>query len=315
MKILYGDSRMSQEDMNLLRSIIYNNVITTMQSICEYCETFELFDQVAATAEFKALIDLDENEDLTPELGATIATLWADPGICATWARRGDFQIVESMKYYLDHVVRLAADDYMDKEEDAYTREDRERYQEDALYARVRTSGIVTESYVIDGHRFEMYDVGGQRNERRKWIHCFENVTAIIFVAALSEYNQKLFEDGATNRMVEALELFEEICENKVFSDAGISVILFLNKRDLFREKIAVCDIAATPAFADYAGGRDYDAGCAYFTAKFVRLNARDDRVVYHHVTCATDTRNVAVVMGSCRDIILKANMASTGLM
>ena len=34
--------------MNLLRSIIYNNVITTMQSICEYCETFELFDQVAA---------------------------------------------------------------------------------------------------------------------------------------------------------------------------------------------------------------------------------------------------------------------------
>ena len=59
-----------------------------MQSICEYCETFELFDQVAATAEFKALIDLDENEDLTPELGATIATLWANPGICATWARR-----------------------------------------------------------------------------------------------------------------------------------------------------------------------------------------------------------------------------------
>jgi hypothetical protein len=31
---------------------------------------------------------------------------------------------------------------------------------------------------------------GGQRNERRKWIHCFENVTAVIFVAALSEYDQ-----------------------------------------------------------------------------------------------------------------------------
>ena len=56
-----------------------------------------------------------------------------------------------------------------------------------------------------------MYDVGGQRNERRKWIHCFEDVTAVIFVAAISEYDQKLFEDGATNRMVEALELFEEV--------------------------------------------------------------------------------------------------------
>ena len=42
------------------------------------------------------------------------------------------------------------------------------------MYSRVRTSGIVTERYNIDGTTFEMYDVGGQRNERKKWIHCFE---------------------------------------------------------------------------------------------------------------------------------------------
>lgn len=39
-----------------------------------------------------------------------------------------------------------------------------------------------------------MVDVGGQRSERRKWIHCFENVTSIIFLAALSEYDQVLYE-------------------------------------------------------------------------------------------------------------------------
>ena len=47
-----------------------------------------------------------------------------------------------------------------------------------------------------------MYDVGGQRNERKKWIHCFDGVTAVIFVVGLSEYDQCLVEDGVTNRMV-----------------------------------------------------------------------------------------------------------------
>lgn len=39
-----------------------------------------------------------------------------------------------------------------------------------------------------------MVDVGGQRSERRKWIHCFENVTSIMFLVALSEYDQVLVE-------------------------------------------------------------------------------------------------------------------------
>ncbi len=40
-----------------------------------------------------------------------------------------------------------------------------------------------------------MYDVGGQRSERKKWIHCFEGVTAIIFCVALSAYDLVLAED------------------------------------------------------------------------------------------------------------------------
>lgn len=46
--------------------------------------------------------------------------------------------------------------------------------------------------FIINDYR--MVDVGGQRSERRKWIHCFENVTSIIFLVALSEYDQILFE-------------------------------------------------------------------------------------------------------------------------
>ena len=81
-----------------------------------------------------------------------------------------------------------------------------------------------------------MFDVGGQRNERKKWIHCFEGVTAVLFVAAISAYDQVLYEDENTNRMVEALNLFSEICNSNWFRDTAM--ILFLNKRDLFMEKI-----------------------------------------------------------------------------
>jgi len=60
-----------------------------------------------------------------------------------------------------------------------------------------------------------MFDVGGQRDERRKWIQCFNDVTAIIFVAATSSYNLVLREDVTQNRVQESLELFESLWNNR----------------------------------------------------------------------------------------------------
>ena len=74
-----------------------------------------------------------------------------------------------------------------------------------------------------------MVDVGGQRSERRKWIHCFENVTSIIFLVALSEYDQ-------INRMEDSKALFKTIITYPWFQHS--SVILILNKKDLLEEKI-----------------------------------------------------------------------------
>ena len=46
-----------------------------------------------------------------------------------------------------------------------------------------------------------MFDVGGQRSQRKKWIHCFDDVDCVLFVVALSEYDQVLSEDSSVNRM------------------------------------------------------------------------------------------------------------------
>lgn len=49
--------------------------------------------------------------------------------------------------------------------------------------------------------------MGGQRSERKKWIHCFEGVTCIIFIAALSAYDMVLVEDDEVVRCAFARSL------------------------------------------------------------------------------------------------------------
>ena len=74
-------------------------------------------------------------------------------------------------------------------------------------------------------------DVGGQRNERRKWIHVFDDILLLMFVAAVSEFDQVLEEDNMTNSLEESLQLFETITASDFFKSTPI--VLFLNKIDV----------------------------------------------------------------------------------
>ena len=70
------------------------------------------------------------------------------------------------------------------------------------------------------------------------------------------------------------------------------------------------------PPFNDYGlKPYAYDDGVKYFLNKFLQLNRQKDKDIYHHVTCATDTKNIEVVFNACKDIILKANLEASGFM
>ena len=157
-----------------------------------------------------------------------------------------------------------------------------------------------------------MIDVGGQRSERKKWFRCFEGVTAIIFCSSLSEYDLVLEEDDQVNRMVESMKLFESICNNKWF--VNTSVILFLNKRDIFAEKIQRTPI--TICFADYEGPSTYDDSTSYIKMKFENLNRKKGykEDIYTHLTCAIDTKNIQWVFSDVTDIIIRNALEECGL-
>lgn len=124
----------------------------------------------------------------------------------------------------------------------------------DVLRVRVRSTGITEAQFEFEGMEFSLLDVGGQRNERKKWIHCFESVTAILFCASLNEYDQVLREDPTQNRMKESLTLFDDIVNSPWFKNTPI--ILFLNKSDLFKEKIKRVNLST--CFENYKGKIDF---------------------------------------------------------
>jgi guanine nucleotide-binding protein subunit alpha len=66
---------------------------------------------------------------------------------------------------------------------------------QDILRSRFKTTGIVEMTFDLGSYMCLMVDVGGQRSERRKWIHCFENVNCLLFMVAISGYDQCLLED------------------------------------------------------------------------------------------------------------------------
>ncbi|MGH0129547.1 UNVERIFIED_CONTAM: hypothetical protein FKN15_033872 [Acipenser sinensis] len=235
---------------------------------------------------------------MTAELAGVITRLWKDPGVQACFSRSREYQLNDSAAYYLNDMDRVAHATYIPT-------------QQDVLRTRVKTTGIVETHFTFKDLHFKMFDVGGQRSERKKWIHCFEGVTSIIFCVALSDYDLVLAEDEEMNRMHESMKLFDSICNNKWFTDT--SIILFLNKKDLFEEKIKRSPL--TICFPEYAGSNTYEEAAAYIQCQFEDLNKRKDtKEIYTHFTQATDTKNVQFVFDAVTDVIIKNNLKDCGL-
>jgi len=125
-------------------------------------------------------------------------------------------------------------------------------------------------------------------------------------------YPQRLFEDNSTNRLVEALDLFEEVANSRWFQRT--SVVLFLNKRDIFMEKVKKFPITDCPALADFTGDpHDYEETTEFITDVFLDRN-RTDKNILSHLTCAMDKNNVNLVFDTVKETVMKKSLEAAGL-
>lgn len=301
MKIIH-ETGYSKEECEQYRPVVFSNTIQSLMAIIRAMGQLRIDFADPGRADharqFFTLASGAEEGELTPDLVMLMKWLWKDAGVQQCFARSREYQLNDSAAYYLNALDRISMPDYVPT-------------QQDVLRTRVKTTGIVETHFTFKSLHFKMFDVGGQRSERKKWIHCFEGVTAIIFCVALSGYDLVLAEDEEMNRMIESMKLFDSICNSKWFVET--SIILFLNKKDLFEEKIRKSPL--TICFPEYSGSNTYEEAAAYIQMQFENLNRRkDQKEIYTHFTCATDTNNIQFVFDAVTDVIIKINLAECGL-
>jgi len=213
--------------------------------------------------------------------------------------------------YFIEIIHKISNKDYMPD-------------SSDILRSRRATTGIAEIEMEIRSVPFQFIDVGGQRTQRQKWHQCFSDVTAILFLASSSEYDEYLREDGQTNRLEESCKVFETLVNYRYLKN--VEFILFLNKHDLLKQKIHTVNIKSY--CRDFHGNPSSIADVEnYLISKFAFLRKsnrvptqrlcedtfdpiehEEEKAIYTHFTTAIDTNNIKTIFEMVRLMIFEKN-------
>jgi len=230
----------SSHELRAAREQVSSNLLEFMGQLINACESagLEIKDMDAVEAIEKALHDsqimVSVTNNINAELVRHIKKLWIENSIKIAFEGRREYQINENGKYWMANIDRITDPDYTPT-------------MEDLLRTKMKTVGIIETEKVLeisenlintDNNRISLVDVGGQRTERKKWAHSYDNASAILFFVAISEYDQNLYEDDRTNRMTESLKVFNKIVNDEELLKSVPYIYIVFTKLDLFTEQI-----------------------------------------------------------------------------
>ncbi|KAM9393658.1 guanine nucleotide-binding protein G(o) subunit alpha-like [Pholidichthys leucotaenia] len=294
----------SKQELISFKPAILDNLLTSMKMVLLGMGTLRIDLGNKENTKHAACIlscsqCLGGDQELLPFVAHALCALWGDQGVRAAAARGYEYELNDSALYFFKNMSRIIAPHYSPTDADV-------------LRVRVRTCGIIETQFQANKTVFRLYDVGGQRSERRKWLSCFDGIHALLFVVALSCYDITLKETPSVNHLQESLELFSSICTNTMFQRT--SLILFLNKTDLFQEKILNLGRHLRFYISSYKGvDCDVDAAAQHVAAMFSVCSPR--KPIYQHFTTATDTTNIQIALDMVIHQLVKNNLETIQLL
>ncbi|XP_066920501.1 guanine nucleotide-binding protein G(s) subunit alpha-like [Clytia hemisphaerica] len=306
---------------------VFNNVrdavVTMLQAMHSLEITFDTEELVETATRIMDRYSTPVSGEYNEGFFQDCQVLWQSKALTDCYERSHEYHLIDSAKYFLDRLPDLRKPDYIPDDQDI-------------LRCRVMTEQITEIKFKVKEANFHMFDVGGQRDQRRKWIQCFNDATAVVFVTSLSGYNLTLKEDPSRNRLKESLDLFTQIWENRFLNE--VSVILFLNKVDLLQEKIEANKHKLEdyfPSFKYYQPNimpskKTYSLQVPHDVTR-AKLFIRDmfmsipqtrpiatengTRLCFPHFTCAVDTNHMRKIFEDCRIMIQRIHLERFGIL
>ena len=289
-----------KEDAKL---IIHSNIINSMNSLISGAISEKLlllsenFNNAQEFTRFYQSYTDQEPEVVTETLILSIHQLWQDPAIQLVHRKHsGKYTIQDTIQYFIEKLDEIFNKNYIPT-------------TQDMLNLRAPTKTITSTKLSFSKHTIIVYDVAGQRTFRNKWVEYFESdISAIIYITALSSYDQKLIEDESVNRIEDSIELLNDICNHPML--IRLPVILLLNKCDVFQKKIEYSPIS--DHFPEFQVYQNLSNAKDFFKKKF-ELVINDDRKFYTHYTTNTDSKLTGFVISSVFKIVLNNMLSDLG--
>ncbi|KAL5032165.1 hypothetical protein BDEG_20315 [Batrachochytrium dendrobatidis JEL423] len=308
LKIIHGGGYSNSERASF-RPILHSNLCDSIHALILASEQLRISPKDTVIEEVMIkLLDFCQTKDqlVTLEIAELMSQFFHDENIASILPLPAfsNIMIQDTAAYFLSNVKEFSKEEYLPTDQDI-------------LNLRLPTSQITATIFHINSFDFHIYDIGGQIKHRKQWTPYFDKVNQIIFFISLASYDQVLAEDPTINRMHDALDLFEKICNNPLLKH--IPITLFLNKKDLFEKKLLKSKVKQQ--FPDYAKENTLKYASRYFEKKFLAqyntkgLSEDDIKPIFTHITCCTDTQAMAFIISNVIQAMLVKDLKSGGLM